>query len=123
MTTTLSNPAANRCPAWCTSHRVDDDGAVLHTRDVGAGGNWTILLYDHQLEDGSRGWGEVVVDCELDHFTDAADAREIAAELEQVAVILEGMTHESTVHDNHHSYGPFPDDKLADIIRRAQVRP
>ena len=51
------------------------------------------------LADGSHarrrlsGYGEVIVDCNLDNFTTAAEAREIAAELEQIAVILDGMTH------------------------------
>ena len=39
--------------------------------------------------------------------------------MEQIAVILEGMTHESTVHDNHNDYGPFPDEKLLDISAEA----
>ena len=47
-----------------------------------------------------------MVDTDLAHFTAAADAREIAADLERVALILQAMTHESTVHDNNNSCGP-----------------
>lgn len=92
-------PALDRCPAWCdtTEHMVDPvDGAVTHTRTLGL---WGIALTDYGP---GRGWGQVIVDTNLGYFTEAADARALQAELEQIAVILEGMDHVTTVHDNFH---------------------
>ena len=102
MTTTATRPmpaTARPCPAWCypAHHIVEKDGSVLHCCSVGI---WDVALFDHQLEDGTRAWGEVVVDTNLGCFTTAGTAREIAAWLEQVAVILEGMTHTTTVLDS-----------------------
>lgn len=61
---------------------------------------------DHMLDDGSRGYGEVIVDCNLYSFTTPAEARELATDLERIAVILEGMDHVAVAHDNGHD--PFP---------------
>ena len=108
MTATATRPmpaTARPCPDWCdpTGHIVEEDGTVLHLRAVGL---WSINLMDHALPDGTRGWGEAVVDTNLGCFTTAADAREIATELEQIAVILEGMDHVTTVFDSN--IGPWP---------------
>lgn len=99
MTATVTRPmpaTARPCPAWCNPahHIVEADGSVLHCCSVGI---WDVCLFDHQLEDGSRGWGEAVVDTNLSWFSTAATAREIAGWLEEVAVLLEGMEHTTTV--------------------------
>ena len=76
------------------------DGAVTHTRTLGL---WGIALTDYGP---GRGWGQVIVDTNLGYFTEAADAREIATELEQIAVILEGMDHVTTVFDSNIETAP-----------------
>ena len=43
----------------------------MHTCSVDI---WDIALVDHEVEDGTRGWGEAIVDPNLSRFTTAATA-------------------------------------------------
>ena len=92
-TTTLPLPS-DACPSWCTgtghthTWEPDDDGySRMHSHDVGM---FSVMQIEN-ITAGGRTFDAPTGDTCLDTFDSAQDARDMAADLETVARLMESI--------------------------------